>query len=182
MATGNSRAMRKPRKLPLLADETQQLEVIKRWAQEDDDQLARLADDLGIADDPGRWHRLALALARKYEPAFMERALQVKWTPVTRGMLVVEIERLTGDRRLTSKFPDNPSHTATWAAGILSKRPEWKDFLHGGEDPAEALRVQYSKFHRDKWAQVCRDAFKLHQLHKTVAKWEMELRDALERA
>ena len=179
MATGKPRA-RAPRRLPLLVDEEQQLAIIKGWEQEDHDQLGLLADDLGIADDPSRWYRLALALARKHEPAFKERAPQVKWTPVIRGLLVVAIERLTGDKRLTGKRPDNPSHTATWAAGILATRPEWLGFLHGGGDP-EALRVQYSKFHGDIWARLCRDAFKLHQLQGTIAEWDADLRDALKR-
>ena len=179
MATDKPRASRGPRRLPLLADEAQQLEIIRGWEQEDHDQLTKLAHDLKIADDPRRWYCLALALARKYEPAFRERAQQVKWTPVIRGLLVVEIERLTGDRRLTGQRPDNPSHTATWAAGVLSKRTEWIDFLHGGADPVEALRVQYSKFHGDKWAGVCRDSFKLHRHLDTIPEWDASLRDAL---
>ena len=192
MATGKPQARRVPRQLPILADEAQKIEIIKQWVQEDHDQLALLAEDLGIADDLNRWYRLALALALKHEPAFKERAPQVKWTPVIRGMLVVEIERLTGDKRLTGKRPDNPSHTATWAAGILAARKpqphestvaghEWLEFLHGGADPAEALRVQYSKFHDDKWARLCRQAFKLHTRLDTIAEWDRDLRDALKR-
>ncbi len=170
---------REPRLLPLLADEQTQMAVISRWAEEDREKLELLAHQMGVADGPNRWYGLALALARKHEPGFKEVAQPGKWNDAVRGMLVVEIERLTGDRRLAGKRPDNPSHTATWAAEILRRRDEWADFLHGSVDPAEALRVQYSRFHKDRWADLARDAFKYHRHMNTIAEWESELRDAL---
>ena len=179
--TARGKSKRLPRLLPLLADEAEQLAIIERWGKEDRDQLAQLADDLGIANDPNRWFQLALALACKHEPSFQEQPQRGKWSTDTRALLVVEIERLTGDRRLTGKRKSNPSHTATWAAGVLAKRPEWAAFLHGRMDPAEALRVQYSKMHRNKWAGIYRDAFKWHQHLDTVSEWDIDLRDALAR-
>lgn len=179
--TARSKSKRLPRLLPLLADESEQLAVIAQWGKEDRDQLAQLADDLGIANDSNRWFQLALALALKHEPSFQEQTQRAKWSTHTRALLVVEIERLTGDKRLTGKRQSNPSHTATWAAGVLAKRHEWAAFLHGRMDPAEALRVQYSKMHREKWAQTYREAFKWHQHLDTVAEWDIDLRDSLAR-
>ena len=171
---------RKPRLLPLLVDVQTQLAVISRWAEEDREQLELLAHQMGVADGPS-WYGLALALARKHEPWFKNVAQPGKWNDLVRGMLVVEIERLTGDKRLTGKRPENPLHTATWAAGILAQRPEWQDFLHGGVNPAEALRVKYSKMHRDKLAPMFRKAFKQDRLQDTIAEWDKQLRDALKR-
>ncbi|WP_144290192.1 hypothetical protein [Ideonella sp. A 288] len=179
-----AKSHRKPRRIPLLASEAERSAIMMRWVQEDDDQLVLLAEELGIADNPSRWYLLALALARKYEPAFREQRIpQTKWTWLTRGLLVVEVERLIADKRLAGneKCPANPGHTATWAAGILAKRPEWKNYLHGGKDPAEALRIQYSRFHKDPRAQAGRDWFRYHLLLKTVAEWDELLHDALAR-
>jgi hypothetical protein len=179
--TALNKSKRLPRLLPILADESEQLAIIARWEKEDRDQLVQLADDLGIENDSNRWFQLALALALKHEPSFQEKTQRAKWSTHTRALLVVEIERLTGDKRLTGKRQSNPSHTATWAAGVLAKRPEWAAFLHGRMDPAEALRVQYSKMHREKWARAYRDAFRWHQHSDTVAEWDTDLRVVLAR-
>lgn len=163
-----------PRRLPLLADEAKQLEIIDGWIQEDHEKLLLLCDEMGIAEGPHCFYQLALALARKHYVGFQERNLMGKWTNVTSGFLVVEIERLT-------KAPNRkPGHTAKWAAGQIAKRPEWRAFLGGsGIDPGEALRVRYQSFKGDRWAKIMRKAFKWHEHHETIGEWELELRDTL---
>ena len=167
------KARLEPRLVPLLIDADQQLEIVAGWAREDQAKLALLADEMGIADGPHRWYELALGLARKHHYAFQERVSQVKWTDVTLGYLVVEIKRLRKDQRKC------PGHTVTWAAGVLAKRPEWADFLSGGKDSAEALRRQYERFEKQRWAKVAWDAFKFHEKTDTVDEWDRDIRDAL---
>ena len=163
-----------PRRLPWLADEATQLKTIDKWAQEDHDKLLLLCDEFGIADGPHRFYKLALALAREHRLGFQERKPVGKWTELTSGYLVVEVERLT-------KAPNRkPGHTPKWAAQQLAKRLEWRAFLGGNWlDPAEALRGRYHRFKGDRWARIARDAFKYHEYLGTISEWEMKLRDAL---
>ena len=121
------------RRIPLLADDAAQLDIIREWENEDHKKLLLLCDELMIADGPHRFYDLSLALARKHHFAFQESAPLGKWTDIAGAYLVVEVERLTnGD--------DNPGHGELWAAHQLIKRPEWKAFLGGKADPGEALR------------------------------------------
>ena len=171
---GPLRTRIEPRRLPLFVDETRQLEVVCQWMEEDHQKLLLLCDEMGVPEGPDRFYQLSLELARKHCIGFQERIPQSKWTLVTRGCLVVEIERLTADRR------KQPGHTVTWAADILSRRDEWAEFLGGkGERPDEALRVQYQKFKRDPFAKIWRKAFKWHEYSDTLSEWETLLLDAL---
>jgi hypothetical protein len=82
----------------------------------------------------------------------------------------VEIER-------TLK-PGDSAHGVEWACTQLSKRTPWKEFLdqkHSSEsasDPAEALRKVYYEFKDERWTEIARDAFRLHEHEDTVAEWE----------
>jgi hypothetical protein len=173
------KAKRPERLVPPLATDQERFALLARWDHEDIEDLQRLANDMGISEGPDRWYWLALALARKHEPEFKFQKTQRKWLEHRCMMLVVEIERLTGDERLTGKRSENPSRTAAWAAGVLAKRKEWSDFLNSPTNPAEALRVKYSKFHKTGFAVVARKAFKWHELNDDVAGWESEVRHAL---
>ena len=176
MATnkGPLRTRLEPRRLPLLADEASQLEVFRGWDDEDHQKLLMLCDELHIPDGPHRFYKLSLALARQHCAGFKQRAPQGKWTQLALSFLVVEIERLTVDKR------KQPGHTVAWAADVLSRRNEWADFLGGrGEDGGEALRVQYQRFKRDKMATAMRDAFKWHKYSETLSEWERGLKDVL---
>lgn len=163
-----------PRRLPLLADKAEQREVVFRWMDEDQKKLLLLCAAMGIPDGPDRYFNLALALARKHYVGFQQRVPAGKWNDLTRGYLVVEIERLTKDKRM------RPGHSVSWAADQLARRDEWADFLgDGGRDPGEALRVQYEKFSRDPFAEMWRKAFKWHTHQGTLAEWDINLKDAL---
>ena len=162
------------RRLPLLASESKQLEVVDQWIKEDHKKLLLLCNEFEIADGPQRFYKLALALARKHYIGFQERTPLGKWTDITLGYLVVEIERLTADKR------KSPSHTASWAADVLASRPEWAEFLGGNAvDGGEALRVQYQSFRRNRWAAVMRDAYKWQVHQNKLAEWPADVIDAL---
>jgi hypothetical protein len=170
-----------PRLLPLLADRVQQLEVVAEWVEEDHGKLLALCAAMHIEDGPNQFYNLALTLARKHIVGFQERKPTRKWTPVTLGYLVVEIERKMEGRR------NHLGHTASWAADVLAKgdnrdpgKDRWRKFLGGkGEDRGEALRVQYQAFWNDPWARICRKAFKLHLQQETLPEWEKGLDEAL---
>lgn len=169
----------KPRNLPLLVSEAEQLKVIEGWHSEDHQKLILLCDEMGIADGPRRFYELSLALAKKYHSAFQESAPLGKWTDIAGAYLVVEIERLTAD--------NNPGHGEIWAAYQLIKRPEWRDFLGMGDDPkkprtkdsGEALRRQYQRFKNHWFAAVSRDAFRLHVMQNNISEWESDLKEVL---
>jgi len=170
-----------PRLLPLLADDAKQLEVIGQWQDEEHAKLLLLCDDMGIEDAPDRFYRLALELARKHYVGFQVRRPTSKWTQLTGGYLVVEVKRLTADRRRL------PGHTASWAADQIARRDEWAAFLGGGRDGrGEALRVQYQKFKEKPWSRLM---WRLFQMEAKLAElegeqvdagiWQAELLDAL---
>lgn len=160
------------RRLPLLASKDVQMQVIREWMAEDDKKLNLLCDEMGIVDGPTRFYDLSLGLARKFIPGFQQRKSHGKWNDLTRSYLVVEIERLTADRKR--------GHNTTWAAKSLAKRPVWGTFLGGeGLDHGEALRKQYQGFKHDKIPRLFRDAFKWHEHEGTVDEWNVCLQEAL---
>ena len=144
------------------------MEIVEGWRNEDCEKLLLLCDAMGIADGPQRFYDLSLALARKHYAGFQQAAPLSKWTDLTRGYLVVEIERLTAQ-----------GHDAKAAAAVLARRPEWKSFSRTGSG-GEGLRVQYQDFKDDRWAKLMRDAFKLHVHQNTLAEWHEDLREALQ--
>ena len=166
------------RMIPPLADLATRNELAFKWMDEDFRKLQLLCDAMEVPPGPypDRFTTLALKLARKHCAGFKERAPRGKWNDLTRGYLVVEIERLTADRRR------HAGHTASWAADQLAKRSEWHDFLGGSKvDPGEALRVQYEKFKASPWADVWRKAFMWHRHEDTLDEWAVGLLDALNR-
>lgn len=162
----------KPRRIPLLVSEAEQIDVIRAWAKADHEKLLLLCSQLDIAEGPNRFYDLSLALARKYHFAFQESAPLGKWTDIAGAYLVVEVERLTN-------ADDNPGHGELWAAHQLIRRPEWRAFLGGKEDPGEALRRQYQKFKNKPLATVVRDAYKFHEMKADLVEWEFRLKDVL---
>jgi len=163
-----------PRHLPLLGGKEREQEAVVRWAMEDYEKLLLLCDEMGVPDGPDRYYFLSLALARKHCIGFQERTPKGKWTLMTRGYLVVEIERLTADKR------KHPGHTVAWAADILSLRTEWVEFTAGkGTDRGEALRVQYQAAKLQLWSKIMRKAFKWHVHNDTLSEWGAGLLEAL---
>ena len=158
----------KPRYLPFFVSDEEQLKIIRSWDREDHDKLLLLCADMGVDDSPSRFYDLALALARRQYAGFQQTAPLSKWTELTRGFLVVEIERLTAGG-LDVKA----------AAGVIARRPEWKTFLSKTRDGGEGLRVQYQKFKEARFAAVMRDAFKTKEIQNTLDEWHENLLEAL---
>ena len=175
MATkkGALHAKLEPCRLPLLADDTQKLEIMRAWDDEDYAKMLLLCNELGIEEGPARFYFLALALARMHYPGFRERKPTSKWTDLTGGYLVVEVNRLIRDRR------QNPSHSVSWATDQLAKRPEWKEFLGGSQDRGEALRVQYARLKEKPWSRLMWRLFKAWQQIGTAESWQADFLDAL---
>jgi hypothetical protein len=163
-----------PRYLPLIGSDEARGQVIDKWVSEDHAKLLLLAEEMGIAFSEHMFYQLALALARKHCIGFQQRSPTGKWTELTRSCLVVEIERLTANRRRV------PGHTVTWAAKVLSTRPEWAEFLDGAGDAAESLRVQYQKHKKSRMAALCRDAFRMHRHEGTIEAWDELVLSALQ--
>lgn len=162
-----------PRYMPLIGGDEFRAQVIREWVDEDHAKLLLLAAEMGIKTSEHMFYQLALALARKHCIGFQQRSVTGKWTELSGSCLVVEIERLTADKRRV------PGHTVTWAAKVLSTRPEWAKFLDGAGDPAESLRVQYQKHKKSRMAAVCRKAFKMHMHEGTVDAWDQMVISAL---
>lgn len=160
----------KPRYVPLLVSEAEQLEVINGWRKEDHQKLLLLCDEMGIAEGPHRFYELSLGLARKHYAGFQQAEPLTKWTDLTRGYLVVEIERLT-----------ESTGNVKSAADVLAERPEWKAFLNRTRDGGEGLRVQYQAFKDDRGAALMRKAFEVSVQKNTVAEWQEELLEALQK-
>lgn len=157
-----------PRKIPLLVSRDAQLAVIREWADEDHRKLILLCEELGIESGPRQFYALSLALARKLYAGFQEANPAGKWTDLTRGFLVVEIERLLD------------KHSVSSAAGVLAKRQAWRDFLGSKvRNGSEALRVQYVQFHENRWAEIMRNAFKMAEYENALDGWQDMLLDAL---
>ena len=155
------------RKLGLLMDETARQKRAAEWAKEDHDKLLMLCQHYGIQD--GNLYGLALSLARELYPERKRSGAKVKWTDLSKGALVVEIERLVK--------PDDPMHGATWAAKELSTKEPWKSFLKLSEDPAEVLRREYYDFRDAKRADAMRDAFKMHEHAGRITEWDEQVTD-----
>ena len=160
----------KPRYVPRLASQAEQLEVIKAWQREDHEKLTLLCEELGIVEGPSRFYDLSLTLARKLYAGFQQAEPLSKWTDVTRGYLVVEIERLVSE-----------TGSVKVAADRLALRPEWKSFLNQTRHGGEGLRVQYQKFKGDRWSSIMRKAFAYHVQQNTLAEWQEDLLEALQK-
>jgi len=143
---------------------------LKKYGEEDSAKLLLLCQQYGIQSSPIMFYELALALAREIYPEPKKRGRKSKWTALNKGALVVEVERLMR--------PNDPAHGVQWACEQLSKREHWASFLEAkengtfGPDPAESLRQIYFDFRGDKWANVCRDAFKMYEYEGAIEQWE----------
>jgi hypothetical protein len=166
------------RRIPLDASQAEIDRLEHEWQLEDFRKLKLLCDELGIPDGPERFYTLALELARRLYPGFQEIAPKGKWSTLRLAYLVVEIERLTGKLGISASA--TAKHSAKSAAAVLAKRPEWLAVLGANRtDPGEALRVQYASFKDEKWASVMRDAFETYEINNALAKWQLDMADAL---
>jgi hypothetical protein len=160
-----------PLRLGLLAPEAERMAELEMRDLILDAKLRLLMDHCGIDQGPGSWRLLSIALASEFVRGFQERRKKgrhEKWGWFQSGILVVEIERLCKQNRISAKA----------AAKLLSAREPWKSALSTwkkssfGADKPEALRRQYVKAKRDKLSQVLRDAYRHHQARDDLAGWD----------
>jgi len=141
---------------------------------EDIERMFLLCDEMGIQAGPFMWFELALALARKLYPEPRRKGRKPKWSPERLGYLVVEIKRLVINGKSIER-----------AADVLSKREPWKSFIEAKEsditdkDPGEALRQLYFGARNNKWAKLCWNAYKWHEINNDIAAWEAAVVDQL---
>jgi len=174
--TGELATPIKPRQLGLLMSEADIREHKAKWANEDHRKLLLLCQHYAIAEGPHMFYLFALSLAQDFVDGFKERkprGRKLKWTDLNKSVLVVEIERIA----------KHPARKVAWAAKQLAKRELWKSFIEakdsGISDPAEALRQAYYDFKDDRWANITRDAFKMHEHEDTISEWESFVADVV---
>lgn len=152
--------------------------LFEKYAQEDLSKLLLLCRYYDIPEGAHMFYALSLALARDFVNGFKERkprGRKSKWTSLNKGALVVEIEHLTKK--------NDPAHGIAWATKQLTKREPWKSFLETKDSnatnpaPAEALRKTYYSFKGNKWAELMRDLFKMHEQEGTITAWEERVAD-----
>lgn len=167
----------KSRRVGLLCDDEGISRQIKEWVDDDHGKLLMLCKHYGIKEDVGMFYQLALTLAREIYPEPKKRGRKSKWTILIKGVLVVEVERLMR--------PDDPAYGVEWACTQLSKREPWASFIEKKEsgtlapDPTEALRQTYYDFRNDPWANISRDAFRMHEHERTITEWDKRVGDSV---
>lgn len=150
-------------------------ERAKEYSEEDSAKLQLLCLHYGIQSSPSMFYELALELAREIYPEAKKNRRKLKWTTLIQAALVVEVERLIR--------PNDRAYGLTWACKQLAKREPWASFIEEKEsrtsspDPAEALRQKYYDFRYDKWANVFRDVFKMHEREGLIDEWEKRVAD-----
>lgn len=119
------------------------------------------------------WFQLARALANKYVPAFKSKARGAprKWTTLTMGALVVEIEREIKANKLNK--------TVGAAAKKLLKRDAWSNFMGDKSNPEETLRKKYQDYKNKSYAKLYRDAFSWHMVNGDIQSWDEWVEDVL---
>lgn len=169
-----------PLRLGIIASEGENETKIERRVSLEYEKLELLAAHFGIQPGPSAWYQLSLHLARFLVPGLNEakpKGRPTKWGMVERALLVVEIERRTSQ-----------GLTQEQAARAIAKLEPWQSFVTSwsygkattGPDPAEALRQEYKKGKNHFFADVARDAFRLHEYEGTLDKWQDFVISAIE--
>jgi hypothetical protein len=155
------------RKLGLLMTDEQKIERIQKWNDEDFEIMLKLCEEHGVTS----WYELALKLAKECYKEPKKKGRKTKWTDYEKGVLVVEIERLSKDKKNDIKS----------AAKKLSRREPWKSFVEAknddasSPDPAETLRKEYNAFRNNKWAKTFRDAYSYYVDTNKIDEWEKQV-------
>ncbi len=162
---------------PLLASDDDLRDLAEKYSAEDMRKMFLLCEHYGIKDGPHMFYSLALVLAREIYPEPKKRGRKTKWTPLNKGALVVEVERLVK--------PNDPAYGVEWACRQLAKREPWLSFVEEKEgdnrspDPAEALRKIYFEFRDHRLMRVSREAFKMYEYKGALADWVTHVNDVV---
>ncbi len=152
----------KPLKVPLLADEATRDQIISEHFTEVSRRMFALAEQLNVPVGENMWFWVAYELAKRHVPELQEQrptGRPQKWDAYAKGVLVVEVERVRGERDL---------RTNKAACSFLCTQEPWKSLLttwtdkksHDGPDPAEALLAVLKAGKREKWHRIARQARK----------------------
>ncbi|HEY8036488.1 MAG TPA: hypothetical protein VIF37_12980 [Methylobacter sp.] len=156
------------KRLPGLLPSPDDLDRFKKYENEDMLRMQTLCFKHGIQESPSMWYDLALILARELYPERKKAGRKSKWTDLNKCYVVVEIERMMG----------GGVKTVDSAAYQLSKKEPWRSFIETKDldttsaDPGEVLRKIYFSTHKDKWADMWRDAFCYHELTGSIDLWD----------
>jgi hypothetical protein len=154
------------RKLGLLMTDEQKIERIQKWDDEDFEIMLKLCEEHGVTS----WYGLALKLAKELYTERKKKGRKTKWDDYAKGVLVVEVERLSKDTK-----------TIESACYQLSKIEPWKSFVEKKEssntapDAGAALNEQYADFKNDKWAEISRNAYFYHVETNKIDEWEKQV-------
>ena len=155
------------RRLEILMTDEQINERIAEWNEEDYKIMLKLCEEHGIFAHMGGWYGLALKLAKELYTDTKKRGRKTKWNDYTKGILVVEVERLLKNKKGIES-----------ACYQLSKIEPWKSFVETKEisdttpDAGAALHEQYADFKNNKWAEIHRDAYFYHEATNKIDEWD----------
>lgn len=143
----------------IISKNDQELESLHKKEQDElidnIEKLHVLFDHYGIdPNDPNKYMTLSIELARALYPKPAKRGRKNKWSPEIETILVIEMERLIGQKK-----------TITNAAKILSEKAAWREFIeaHSSSDsnpnPIEVLRTQYTNCQKESYIKENRPQF-----------------------
>lgn len=155
-----------------------QQDKIKERSQDFEERLGLLCEHYNIEIKGQSWLPLVLAMAKDFVPGFQEkqkRGRKKKWDHFTRGVLVVEVDRL---------LKENPNKSMLWACNRLSSEYPWNLFVVEKEGalsatPGGVLTNEYYKAD-ERWSNVTLDAMKLHVENNEPEKWKEIVASILE--
>lgn len=170
--TGKLAKPLEPFKVGPLADHVTFIAARDAYMAAIDEKMVLLRRAFNIEPGPFAWHLLAIRLAQEFVPGFKPSVPQgrpKKWEPITRAVLVVEIQR---------EMSRTSTDSVIAAARSLAKRDPWKRFLEGDAwtealdpNPGEALRKAYDAGKRDKLSAAAWDAFRYHKAAGDIEGW-----------
>lgn len=149
---------------------------LERIAKLDLDDYRRMLDlcikfNIDLGKGESIWYDLALILARELYPEPKKKGRKTKWTQTKGAVLVVEMERLMGEKEPSKQYIQSVAYE-------LSKQEPWKSFIEAKEsgetsaDPGEALRKVYFSFKNKWWTHICRDGFQYHVQTQDIEGWD----------
>ena len=174
---------REERKLGLLMSEAEKREQIEAWAKDDLEKLIQLRDYFDISYDPGWELRLALELAieQRTKTKYLEpskRGRPIKWTELSKAVLIVEHERIKKLEALNDEEAD----------AYLIRRSPWLEVTkqneeHSGAETYRKEEGQSLRQQRDAVDQrlvaVIRKSFLWHEHEGELQEWDEYVKDVV---
>lgn len=157
------------RRASLCDTEKEIIKLRKEWKKEDLENLLILCGEYQLPKSVAALPRLALAMAREFLPKLKKGGNTKKWTPLSGGCLVAEINRLRDENVLTIKV----------ATELLAQSTVWHEFLYSkdetvthGPDQADALMAQYKKYKKSGFVYIFTGAYNNIKKSGDTDKWD----------